>query len=176
MVRDFDDAERYYKRAKEGYEEQLGRDSEKALKVTIGLIMSTGMSRDEGIEKLRVLLKRCERALGEENVVTLETLNTLGCELDDNGEYEEAKEVYERCLAERTKTSGENHKDTLDSLNNLGIVYYKLKNYEKAMEYYERALEGYEKTLGKTHPSAIMTVEGIAILCKKTKDFGKAEE
>ncbi|GMH76699.1 hypothetical protein TL16_g07167 [Triparma laevis f. inornata] len=33
-VRDVDDAKRYYKRAKEGYEEQLGRDSEKALETT----------------------------------------------------------------------------------------------------------------------------------------------
>ena len=51
------------KRVKEGYEEQLGCDSEKALDATLGLIISTVMSEREGIEKSRDLLKRMERAL-----------------------------------------------------------------------------------------------------------------
>ncbi|GMH53715.1 hypothetical protein TL16_g01510 [Triparma laevis f. inornata] len=77
MVGDFDDARRYMKRAKEGYEEQLGRDSEKTLDATSSLLANTasGYSNETLIEKFRDLVKRCERALGEENVVTLETLN-----------------------------------------------------------------------------------------------------
>ncbi|GMI08210.1 hypothetical protein TrLO_g376 [Triparma laevis f. longispina] len=90
QVRDFDDARRYVKRAKEGYEEQLGHDNEKALEVSRSLIMVTCLSRGERLEKLRDLLKRCQRALGEENVVTLETLNTLSARLYENGEDEEA--------------------------------------------------------------------------------------
>ena len=164
FVRDFDDARRYLKRAKEGYEEQLGRDSEKAPDATYGLIGSTAMSMDEIIEKLRDLEKWCERALGEENVVTLETPNTFGNKLQENGEYEEAKEVHERCLAGRMKVLGEYHKDTLMTLNNLGNVYDDLKNYEKALEYYERALKGKEKTLGKHHPNTLSTVMNIAIV------------
>ncbi|GMH88658.1 hypothetical protein TL16_g11218 [Triparma laevis f. inornata] len=108
-VRDFDDARQYYKRAKEGCEEQLGRDSEKALEVTSSLIMVTG-SKSERIEKLRDLLKRMERALGEENVVTLETLNALGIQLRLKREYEEVIKVHERCLAGRMKVLGEDHK------------------------------------------------------------------
>jgi len=38
-VGDFEDAERYYKRVKEGYEEQRGRDSEKAPEATRGVII-----------------------------------------------------------------------------------------------------------------------------------------
>ncbi|GMH52638.1 hypothetical protein TL16_g01274 [Triparma laevis f. inornata] len=72
FVGDYDNCERYYKRAKEGYEEQLGRNSAKALD---SLIAATTLSLDEKIEKLRDLVKRMERALGEENVVTLDTLN-----------------------------------------------------------------------------------------------------
>ena len=74
-VLDWEDARRHFKRAKEGYEEQLGRDSEQTLNATLGLISSIVMSDGEGIEKYRDLLKRCERALGEENVVTLATLS-----------------------------------------------------------------------------------------------------
>ncbi|GMH80691.1 hypothetical protein TL16_g08655 [Triparma laevis f. inornata] len=121
-VDDFNDAIRYYKRAKEGYKEQLGRDSEEALDATRVLIMSTAMSVDERTEKLRDLLKRMERALGEENVVTLNTLDQLGIKLNKKGEDEEAKECMERSLAGRMKVLGEDHKDTLAKLNNLGIV------------------------------------------------------
>jgi hypothetical protein len=74
-VGDFEDARRYLKRAKEGYEEQLGPDSEKALEVTFSLIMFTGMSMGEVIDKLKALVERMIGVLGEENVVTLQTLN-----------------------------------------------------------------------------------------------------
>ncbi|GMH64662.1 hypothetical protein TrLO_g9077 [Triparma laevis f. longispina] len=71
-VEDFDDATRYFKRAKEGYEEQLGRDSEKELEATYCLVLCTGSYSDaELVEKFRDLVKRCERALGEENVVII---------------------------------------------------------------------------------------------------------
>ena len=40
QVRNMDDARRYTKRAKEGYEEQLGRDSEKALESTGDFLVS----------------------------------------------------------------------------------------------------------------------------------------
>ena len=161
--------------AKEGYEEQLGRESEKALDLTCALIMATTMCNVKIIEKLRDLVKRCERALGEENVVTLETLNQLGNALKDNKEYEEAKEVHERCLAGRMKVLGEDRKETLDTLNNLGIVYGRLNNYEKALEYYERALKAKERTLGKNHPKTLRTVMNISIDYAMKGDLQEAE-
>jgi len=62
--------------------------------------------------------------------------------LDEKGEIEEAKEVWERCLAGRMKVLGGGHPDTFGTLNNLGVVYRELGNYEKALEYRERALKG----------------------------------
>ncbi|GMH67310.1 hypothetical protein TrLO_g3497 [Triparma laevis f. longispina] len=152
-VSDFDDARPYLKRGREGYEEQLRRENEKALEASRSFINTTCSSLEEVVEKMRDLMKRMERALGEENVVTLETLNELGCELRENGEYEEAKEVHERCLAGRIKVLGEDHGQMLMTLNNLGIVYNDgLKNYIKGLEYYKRALGGKERTFGKNHP------------------------
>ncbi|GMH61194.1 hypothetical protein TL16_g03206 [Triparma laevis f. inornata] len=154
----------------------FGLDSEKALDVTYSLICATEDDRRR-IEKLRDLLKRMEKALGELNVVTLDTLNDLGDDLEQNAEYDEAKEVWERCLAGRMKVLGEDHQDALDSLNNLGTVYDRLKNYEKALEYFERALDGREKTLGLNHPSTLDTMINIAVVYENgMKDYGKAEE
>ena len=91
-------------------------------------------------------MKMMEIALGEESFVTLEALSDFGERLYQIGEFEEAREVSERCLALRLKVSGEDHKDTLTSLDNLGIIYNQLKNREKALEYYERVLKVKEKT------------------------------
>ncbi|GMH53567.1 hypothetical protein TL16_g01479 [Triparma laevis f. inornata] len=67
-VGDYEDAIRYYERAKDRYEEQLGRDSEKALEATGCLLATTSMRIGEHIEKFRDLVKRCVRVLGEEKL------------------------------------------------------------------------------------------------------------
>ncbi|GMH56967.1 hypothetical protein TL16_g02261 [Triparma laevis f. inornata] len=176
LCRDFDDMIRYLKRAKEGYEEQLGRDSEKTLDATFSLIASTAMDEDKRDEMSSDLFKRIERALGEENVVTLETLSQLGARLDDNGEYEEAIKVHERCLAGRMKVLCEDNIVTFGMLNNLGVVYRRLGNYEKALEYYKRAFKGSERFLGRNHPKTFTTVMNIARVYACKQDYEKAVE
>jgi tetratricopeptide (TPR) repeat protein len=176
-VDDFDDARCYYKRAKDGYEKELGRNDEKTLMVTRSLIMSTGMSDEERIEKLRDLVARMKAALGEDNETTLDTLCCLGSTLYGIGDCEEARKMWEKCLLGQEKVLGEDHKKTLMTVGNLGIVYQKMKDYEKALEYYERALKGSEKTLGKTHPETLGTVMNIgAAYNDGMKDYEKAEE
>ena len=119
-VEDWDDCRRYFKRAKEGYEEQLGQDDAKTLNITQGLTMVTGTSNGERIEKMRDLVKRSVSSLGEENVVTLDTLEQLGNLLHDNGEFEEAKEVWEGYLAGWMEVLGEDHRNTMDIVTCLG--------------------------------------------------------
>ncbi|GMH90197.1 hypothetical protein TL16_g11693 [Triparma laevis f. inornata] len=141
---DFDDSRRYYKRAKEAYEEQLGRESEKALNLNASLIGVTHLSSDVKTLKLINLTVRMERALGEENDVTLETLNSLGIQLEENGEYERAITTYERCVKAGSgklfKFSGGLEdwlmdvgtlKQMLGSTQNRGVVYMRLGNYRR---------------------------------------------
>jgi len=172
-VHDWNDAERYAKRAKEGYEEQLGRESEKALEATYSLTMSTDYGKR--IEKLGDLVKRIERALGEENVVTLDTLNTLGAMLNRNGEYEGAIKICKRFLAGRMKLLGEDHRETFETLNNLGGIYKKMENYENALGFFERVLKANEGMLGTNHPHTLVTMMNIANMHTLQMDFGKAE-
>ncbi|GMH84376.1 hypothetical protein TL16_g09905 [Triparma laevis f. inornata] len=162
FVGDMDDAIRYNKRAKDGYEEQLGRDSEKALDVTRGLIANTTMSRDKKIEKYRDLLKRCERALGEENVTTLSTLYSLGAELQKNGENEEAKGVFERAYEGYEKTLGKSHPETLTTVMNRGGIFSHVGDFGTAEELFQTAFEGYEAQLGKDHDQTKASAENLA--------------
>lgn len=172
-----DDARRYFERAREGYEELQGSESENVLGVTYGLTMATDVSTGEKIEKLRDLVKRAEGALEKQNQVTLETLNSLGIRLKMNGQYKESKKVKERCLTVLLDVLGEQPKKTLASLGNLGNVYGSLQNWEKALEYYERALKGWEKLKGKVHPSTLTSVMNIAMVyIDGLKEYAKAEE
>jgi tetratricopeptide (TPR) repeat protein len=174
---DFDDVIRYVKQAKEGYEEQLGADSEKTLEATKCLICVTRMSDEDRIDKLKAVVDRMVRALGEESIVTLDALNDLGKDLMGNGEYEEARKVFERCLAGREKVLGKDRKEMWGTVHNLGLVYHNgLNDYEKALKYYERALKGFEKTLGKTHPETLETVQCCAIVYAMKRDFQNAAE
>ena len=174
---DFDDVIRYVKQAKEGYEEQLGADSEKTLEATKCLICVTRMSDEDRIDKLKAVVDRMVGTLGEESIVTLDALNDLGQDLMGNGEYEEARKVFERCLAGRKKVLGEDRKEMWDTVHNLGLVYDKgLKDDEKALKYFERALKGFEKTLGKTHPATLETVQCCAIVYAMKRDFQNAAE
>ena len=51
------------------------------------MIMNAPMDDVDKIEDLMALLRRCERALGEENVVSLDTLSVLGGLLRNVREY-----------------------------------------------------------------------------------------
>lgn len=124
----------YLTRAKEGYEELLGRDSEKALSATHGLVMFKARGLQDVVEKLKDLAKRCEGALEEENVLTLDVLMDLGNVLRDSGKYEEARKVLWKCLAGRQNLFGEIHSSTCNALMNLGTVYHRLENTEKPLE------------------------------------------
>jgi len=52
----------------------------------------------------------------------------------DLGQYNEAKEYYEKALIIRKKIFGEEHAGVATSYNNLGIVYQDLGQYNEAKE------------------------------------------
>ena len=102
----------------------MGQDDAKTLEAMGALIACTPTSEDERIQAYRGLLKVIKSTLGEENVVYLEALHTLGGVLRLASQFEEAKEVLERYLVGRMKLFGEEHKDTLSSLHNLGLFAF----------------------------------------------------
>ncbi|GMI14296.1 hypothetical protein TrLO_g4806 [Triparma laevis f. longispina] len=101
------------------------------------------MSQEEWTERLRDLVKSMEEALGEENVVTLETYNILADRLIQSGELmgliggrsrlEEAIKLYEKVYVGHLKRFGEDCRDTLQSVNNLGACLLKMGKYEQAL-------------------------------------------
>ena len=73
----------------------------------------------------------------------------MGIVYQDLGQYNEAKEYYEKALIIRKKIFGEEHADVAASYNNLGSFYQDLGQYNKAKEYYKKALIIRKKIFGR---------------------------
>lgn len=120
-----------------------------------------------------------KESLGEENWLTQKTISTLADLLrKDAGEFEEAMQLYKRCLAVRERVLGVEHNDTLMVVMNMGCLFHQdLKDLKNGLAYYERAFKGYKKVLGRNHPDTLMALAGMATAYfDGGKNYQKAEE
>ena len=65
-------------------------------------------------------LKGREKALGQDHISALNTVNNLCALYRDQGKLKEAEKVYQRALEGREKALGPNHISTLSTVINLG--------------------------------------------------------
>lgn len=168
------------KRALRGFTQQLGDSNEKSLDASLFMmeVMHHG-SKSEEIRIFENFARKCKDTLGEDSVITLESPNSIGIKLKNNGEYEKLIHVLEGCLAVGERTLGVDHRETVASLGGLGNCYSKIGSKEKAFEYYERALEGHNRCLGRTHPDTLLEVYIMAsyyLGCQSQESFEKAVE
>jgi tetratricopeptide (TPR) repeat protein len=115
-----------------------------------------------------VLLERAlagkEKALGRDHASILNTVNNLGLLYRDQGNLDEAEQMYIRALAGKEKALGRDHTSTLNTVNNLGLLYRAQGKLDEAEQMVIRALAGYEKALGPDHTSTLDTVNNLGIL------------
>ena len=81
-----------------------------------------------------------KKIFGEEHADVAASYNNLGIVYQDLGQYNEAKEYYEKALIIKKKIFGEEHAAVATSYNNLGSVSQDLGQYNEAKEHYEKAL------------------------------------
>ena len=87
------------------------------------------------------VLPGCERMYGEEGENTLTTVMNLAALLDDMGEYQAAKGMYERALAGQERTLGAEHESTLATVGNLAILLMNMGLYTEAEPCFQRQLD-----------------------------------
>ena len=92
------------------------------------------------------------------------TYNNLGRVYSIKGDYPNALEYYEKCLAIQLKTLGAEHPSVATSYNNLGTVYSKQGDYPKALQYYEKCLAMRLKFFGKKHPKTRKAQKSIDLI------------
>jgi tetratricopeptide (TPR) repeat protein len=79
-------------------------------------------------------------------------LNNLAATLHASGRSEEARQLFERVLAERRRQLGDAHPDTLATANSLGAVLLEQGRPEAAEPLLEESLARGRATLGPQHP------------------------
>mmetsp|Transcript_9598 Transcript_9598/g.12088 ORF Transcript_9598/g.12088 Transcript_9598/m.12088 type:complete len:581 (-) Transcript_9598:106-1848(-) len=120
----------------------------------------------EAVEEEGNLSNTDQRALAD-------TYNNLGLLYKSQGQYEKAKDEFNKALTIGKTVWSEHDYDAAQTYNNIGLVLDDLKEYDKALEAYEEAKQLVEKSLGKDHPHVAGAISNIAYLLEK---MGRRDE
>ncbi len=118
------------------------------------------------LEDARARLRIVEETFGPKDAATATSLNNLAVLLDSQGNYAEARPLYECALKIREEVLGPKHPHTATSLNNLAVLLKSQGNYDEARPLYERALKICEEVLGPQHPNTAKSLNNLAALLR----------
>ena len=128
---------------------------------------------DEAEAIFRPLLERQRRVLGDEDPLTLNTMNEMSVMYHRQARYIEALPLVENSWRVLRKLLGETAPRTLISQGNLADTLGKLRRYGEAEHHYSSAIEGQQRVLGPDHP---MTRRTIAKLVAMYEDWGQPDK
>ena len=97
-----------------------------------------------------------QRWFGDDHPANLSVDNNQGLLLKLDGNYEEAKRLFERVVEKYTLFYGEHHQSTVNAVVNLATILKDLKEYDESIIYYEKALEGRKASEGEDSMSYAM--------------------
>ena len=113
---------------------------------------------------------------GEEHAAVATSYDNLGTVYRDLGQYNEAKEYYEKALVIKKKIYGEEHASVAASYNNLGNVYRDLGQYNEAKEYHKKALVIKKKIYGEEHASVAASYNNLGTVYHDLGQYNEAKE
>lgn len=95
---------------------------------------------------------------------------------NDEGEYQEAIECYEKSLKIKLQTSPKDDISLAPTYNNIGLAYNNMGDYSKAFEFYNKSLQICEKNLPSNHPSFTISYNNIGEMYNRKGNFPEALE
>jgi len=173
-------AQTFFADAKE-WAEKNGTNNNKLLIARVyhdvGLMLYHMLDSDAAIAQYNEAILLKIAAGGEKSPSLAATYNNLGVAYDDNGDYDEAIEQYEKALdIYEIHPAYKAHPETATTYNNLGIAYRKKGEYDKAIELYKKALGIKEQVYGKTHPETARTYNNLGDAYRNKGVYDKAIE
>ncbi|WP_225849236.1 FxSxx-COOH system tetratricopeptide repeat protein [Streptomyces sp. HPF1205] len=131
--------------------------------------------RDAQTIPLRIaVVSQCERVLGDDHPVTLNSRNNLALAYRAAGDLGRAIPLYEATLAQCEQVLGDTHPDTLGSRNNLALAYRAAGDLGRAIPLFEATLAQCERVLGDTHPGTLSSRNNLAYAYESAGDIGRA--
>ena len=113
---------------------------------------------------------------GEEHFTVTRTWANVGIAYRNLGQYEKAKELFERALKIQEQHYGQDHFEVARTLTNLATAYGELKDYDKAKDVLERALKINERHYGHGSVEVAITLSNLARAHGKLGEYKEAAE
>ena len=92
-----------------------------------------------------------------------------------DGNFDEAKRMFERVVEKYTLFYGEHHQSTINALINLGTVLKDLKLFEEAIPVFEKAIEGRKISEGDSSLNFSMAKAMAAGAYREAGEYDKAD-
>ncbi|WP_169787054.1 serine/threonine-protein kinase [Hyalangium minutum] len=137
------------------------------------LLVGIRQARPKEAEPLEPLVETVVELAGDEATLA-DSLQVRGRRLESVGQFQEAKEHYERVLALREKLFGPSHLRVALALTDLGNVLRRMGQYADAKERLERALAIQQETVGPTHVSVAHSLTTLGIVFKELGQYEEA--
>jgi serine/threonine protein kinase len=145
------------------------------LMLTMGTVYSDlGLYREAGAILEQSLTTR-RRLLGEENLETIASMNSLAWSYQQQGRTEEAEMLDKRVLELRLRLQGEEHTDTLKTMSGLAWVYRQQARYAEAEKLYRRVFEVRSRVQGDDDPATLMAASDLANCLWTQRRYSDAE-
>ena len=123
-------------------------------------------------------VKESTRGKEIEEIQLLDALNyhCRGRLAKKNGHYDQALEMYSKCLEIRLSVLGANHTDVATTYNKMGNVYSSKWQFDKALRKYEESLQIRLPALGDDDPDVARTYTGMGGVYQSMGQYDKALE
>jgi len=131
------------------------------------------------IRQLRdALLSQCDKKLEDMNKEVRRNsaifLNNLGKLYQVQGNYKQARQLYEEAISTSREIFESKHPYTLAYMNNLGGLHKTEGNYERARPLYEEVLAIRRETFSSKHPSTLISINALGMLHYSQGNYEKA--
>ena len=122
----------------------------------------------------RVALDTAKLYHGENSLLYDNLEHNFASNLHDMGQYEQSKQLNEKCLARREKMYGTYNDKYAVSLYNLASDCEALYEFDIAFQYYNRYLEITEKVSGRQSQNYATGLNNLSLLLSKLSDYENA--
>jgi len=142
-LREYDEAEKLFAEALEGWRKQLGENHPGTLRCQNDLA-KLYISQDRFDEAESLLIEALEisrRTLGDDHPLTLTTVNNLAIVNKEQDKYKDAEDLLIEAVEGRIQKLGKQHPDAIESMKDIIELYEAWNQPEKANEWRDKLLQ-----------------------------------
>jgi tetratricopeptide (TPR) repeat protein len=124
--------------------------------------------------RLKKLVLYKGRMLCEEYPGTITEISDFAVTLRDQGQLDEAAEMFKEVLEKRKRVLGKEHPDTITAISDLAATIRDQGQLDEAAEMLKEVLEKRKRVLGKEHPDTITAISDLAATIRAQGQLDKA--